>query len=241
MLNHHLQSQRPIKSEDTLPVIQNLDLSDDNIDDMTLAEKTNADFHRLLLTAALLLSDSQSVSGQDINKVFKEMEEWISKTLERVSDDTAVFSDTAIILPSSEGNGKRILPSWRYLHDSVLLSETVKVLLSTLSLVERSAKKLPKSGAKPSKEAVQGLKEAATKLQEKVKSNTRSLRSNGIGSGVLGALTDLIFKQSQGQEHSSSELAEELEQTLDASAVEVFCGELLESWEEALGGVMSLK
>lgn len=208
---------------------------------MTQAEKTNAEFHRILLTAALLLSDAKSVPGQDINKVFKQMEEWVSKTLESVSDEAAIFENTAIALPS-EGNSKRILPSWQYLHASVLLLETLKVLSSTISLVETSAKKLPKSGAKPSKEVVQGLKEAATKLQETVKSNTRTLRSNVIGSGVLGALTDLIFQQGQGDStEASSELAEELEQTLDASDVEVFCGELLESWEEALGGVLSLK
>ena len=89
---------------------------------------------------------------------------------------------------------------------------------------------------------MQGLKEVATKLQEKVKSNTRTLRSYVIGSGILGALTDLIFQQIQEDStEASSKLAEELEQTLDASDVEVFCGELLESGEEALGGVLSLK
>lgn len=240
-MNNQLQSQKPIKAENALPDIEKLDLSDKAIDDMTQAEKSNAEFHRILLTATLLLSDSKSAPGQDINKLFKQMEEWVSKTLESVSDDTAMFADTAIALPS-EGNSKRILPSWRYLHASVLLLETLKVLSSTISLVETAAKKLPKSGAKPSKEIVQGLKEAATKLQEKVKSNTRTLRSNIIGSGVLGALTDLIFQQSRKDStEASRELAEELKQTLDASDVEVFCGELLESWEEALGGVLSLK
>jgi N-terminal acetyltransferase B complex non-catalytic subunit len=242
VLNHQLQSQKPIKSDTALPDIENLDLSEKAIDDMTLSEKTNAEFHRILLTATLLLSDSKSVPGQDINQVFKQMEEWVQKTLESVSDDAAIFTNTAIALPSSEGNSKRILPSWQYLHASILLLETLKMLSSTISLVETSAKKLPKSGAKPSKEVVQGLKEAATKLQEKVKSNTRTLRSNVIGSGVLGALTDLIFQQNQEDlTDASSELAGELEQTLDASGVEVFCGELLESWEEALGGVLSLK
>lgn len=243
MLNHQLQTQKPIKSDTALPDIEALNLSENTIDDMTSAEKTNAEFHRILLKAILLLSDAKSVPGQDINKVFKQMEEWISKTLESVSDGAAVFSNTTIGLPStSEGNSKRVLPSWQYLHASVLLLETLKVLSSTTSLVETSAKKLPKSGAKPSKEVVQGLKEAANKLQEKVKSNTRTLRSSVIGSGVLGAMTDLIFQQSQmDSTEASNELAEELEQTLDASGVEVFCGELLESWEEALGGVLSLK
>lgn len=240
-MDHQLQSQKPIKAETALPDIELLDLSENALDDMTQAEKTNAEFHRILLTATLLLSDSKLVPGQDINKVFKQMEEWVSKTLENVSDDATILADTAIDLPS-EGNSKRILPSWQYLHASVSLLETLKVLSLTISLVETSAKKLPKSGAKPTKEVVQRLKEAATKLQEQVKSNTRTLRSNVIGSGVLGALTDLIFQQSQEDSTgASSELAEELEQTLDASDVEVFCGELLESWEEALGGVLSLK
>lgn len=240
-MNHQLQSQKPIKADVALPDIENLDLTENVIDDMTQIEKTNAECHRILLTATLLLSDSKAVPGQDINKVFKKIEEWVAKTLESVSDDAAIFADTAIALPS-EGNSKRILPSWQYLHASVSLLETLKVLLSTISLVETSAKKLPKSGAKPTKEAVQGLKEVATKLQEKVKSNTRTLRSYVIGSGILGALTDLIFQQIQEDStEASSKLAEELEQTLDASDVEVFCGELLESWEEALGGVLSLK
>ncbi|EED15274.1 cytoskeleton organisation protein (Dec1), putative [Talaromyces stipitatus ATCC 10500] len=240
-LNHQLLSQKPIKPDTALPDIEILDMSD-VVDDMTLAERSNAEFHRLLLKATLLLSDSKSVVGQDINKIFNQMEEWVSKTLQSVSDEADLFANTTISV-SSEGNGKRPLPFWQYLHTSILLLETLKVLSSTISLLETSSKKLPKSGTKPSKEAVQGLKEAANKLQEQIKSNTRTLRSSVIGSGVLGALTDLIFQQSQVEESNdtNNELANELEQTLDASAVEVFCGELLESWEEALGGVLSIK
>jgi N-terminal acetyltransferase B complex non-catalytic subunit len=238
--NHQLLLQKPVKLDTTLPELENLTLTGKDTDDMTSAEKKNSEIHRVLLKAILLLSDSNSVPGQDINKIFKQMEEWVSTTLQCVSDDASIFNETTISLLSE--NSKRSLPSWQYLHSSFSLLETVKALSVTISVAETSAKRLPKTGAKPSKEVIQGLKALVTKLQETVKSNTRTLRSNVMGSGVLGALTDLIFQQSQQEvEATSNELQEELEQTLDSSDVEIFCGDLMESWEEGLGGILSVK
>lgn len=245
MLTHQLRLQKPIEVDAVLPELENLTLSEKEFNDMTLAEQKNYEIHRNLLKAVILLADSKSVPGEDINKIFKQMEEWVSTTLQSVSNDSKVFEETVIFLSSSSSaNTKRLVPSWRYLHSSFLLLETVKALSVTISLAETAAKRLPKTGAKPSKEAYQGLKEYVIKLHEAVKSNTRTLRGNVMGSGVLGVLTDLIFHQSEEEgatSDTSSELCSELEQTLDSSAVEIFCGELMESWEEGLGGILSLK
>lgn len=209
---------------------------------MTLAEQNNAKVHSILLKAILLLSDSSSVPGEDISNLFKQLQEWISTTLQSVSNNAIFSASTTISLVSSSENSKRSLPSWEYLHNSFSLLETVKALSSTIAVAE-NAKRLPKQGAKPSKEAVKGLKELVNELHETIKSNARNLRSNVMGSGVLGALSDYILQQSQvtGSENTNSEFRQELEKTLDSAAVEIFCGELMESWEEGLGGILSLK
>lgn len=211
---------------------------------MTSVEKRNTEAHRLLLKATLLLSDGKAVSGQDINKIFEQLQNWVSEGLDDVSKDTLLFDASTVSVSSSEGGQARSLPSWRYFHACVLLLETLKMLSTTITLVETSSKKLPKGGARPSKEAVQALKEVVNTLQDAIRSKTRTLRSSVIGSGVLGAMTDLIFEQTQSENSHAEDkntLAIELEKTLDASAVEVFCGELIESWEEALGGILSIK
>ncbi|KAH8693616.1 putative cytoskeleton organization protein [Talaromyces proteolyticus] len=227
---NQLQLQKPVKTDITLPELEEIALSD--LDDMTLAEKRHASIHNVLLKVALLLSDSKSVSGHDIDKVLIQAEQWLLKTLQSISNESTL-ADITISIPSE----KPQVPSWQFFHSSFLILETSKALSGILSVAK--SKKAPKAGAKPSKEVVERLTKLVNQVEEAVKSNTRTLRSNVMGSGVLGVLTDLIFQRHPQKE--SSELNKDLEETLDASAVEIFCGELMESWEEALGGILFLK
>jgi N-terminal acetyltransferase B complex non-catalytic subunit len=51
---------------------------------------------------------------------------------------------------------------------------------------------------------------------------------------MLGSLVDLVLAGGQ-------QLRSELEKTLDMPALELVCGELMESWEESLNGALSVK
>lgn len=200
---------------------------------MTPAEKHNAGIHTVLLKAVLLLSDANSIPGQDIDKLLKQAEEWLLQTLPSISSENTL-DDITISIPSDK---KLRVPSWLFFHNNYSIVETVKALWLLLSVAK--SKKSPKGGARPSKESVERLSDLVNQVLEAIKTTTKSLRSNVMGSGVLGSMTDLIF-QKDSQDEEVSELQKELEESLDSSAVEVFCGELMESWEEALGGIMFL-
>lgn len=227
---NQLLLQKPVKTDVELPGLEELTLSD--VQDMTLAEKHNSNIQTVLLKAVLLLADSKSVPGQEVDKLLKQAEEWLVQTLPSISSESTL-EDITISIPSR----KLRVPSWLFFHSNYSIVETVKALSLLLSVAK--SKKSPKAGARPSKELIERLVELVNQVHEAIKTNAKSLRSNVMGSGILGSMTDLIFhKDSQDED---GELQKELEDSLDSSAVEIFCGELMESWEEAVGGIMFLK
>lgn len=222
--------QKPVKTDVELPDLEELTLSE--VQDMTLVEKQNSGIHSVLLKAVLLLADSKSVPGQEIDKLLKQAEEWLVQTLSSISSENTL-DDITTSIPSR----KLRVPSWLFFHTNYSTVETLKALSLLLSVAK--SKKSPKGGARPSREIIERLVEAVSQVHEAIKTNAKNLRSNVMGSGVLGSMTDLIFhKDSQDED---SELPKELEDSLDSSTVEIFCGELMESWEEALGSLVFLK
>ncbi|KAL1972383.1 hypothetical protein VTN31DRAFT_6797 [Thermomyces dupontii] len=220
---HSILAQKPVKEDISVSLLDELTLSDDKSDDMTPAEKQNVQVHRALLKIAFLLRDSQALPGEDIEALFGQVEEHLTKALQWLSQP----GDTLVsLLPD-----KPAVPSWTYLHTSFSVLESLKSI--SLALQASSSKKTPKTGAKGSKETVQRVEKLAREVGETIKSQTKKLRDNVIGSGMLGALMDVVYDRGE----ATSGLTPELEKTLDEGAVEVLCGDLRESWEEGLGGI----
>ncbi|CRG87977.1 N-alpha-acetyltransferase 25, NatB auxiliary subunit [Talaromyces islandicus] len=228
-LANQLLLQKPVDTDVELPDLEELTLSD--VQDMTLAEKQNSGIHSVLLKVVLLLADSKSVPGQDIDKLLNQAQEWLVQTLPSISSENTL-DDITISIPSR----KLRVPSWLFFHNNYSIVETLKALSLLLSVAK--SKKTPKGGARPSREIIERLVELSNQIYEAIKTNAKSLRSNVMGSGVLGSMTDLIFHNDR---QDDDELPKELEDSLDSSTVEIFCGELMEGWEEALGGIMFLK
>lgn len=229
-VSNQLLLQKPVKTDVELPVLEGLTLSD--VQDMTLTEKQNSSIQDVLLKSVLLLADSKSVPGQEIDKLLQQAEEWLAQVLPSISSESTL-DDITISIPSR----KLRVPSWLFFHNNYSIIETVKALSLLLSVAK--SKKSPKGGARPSKELIERLVELVSQIHEAIKTNAKSLRSNVMGSGILGSMTDLVFHKDSQDE--GGELQKELEDSLDSSAVEIICGELMESWEEALGGIMFLK
>lgn len=75
---------------------------------------------------------------------------------------------------------------------------------------------------------------------EDVRSNTRSLKQSLTESATLSTLIDMV-KRGDATDEYEKPLQDALEKALDESALELFCGELRESWEEALDGVLAAR
>ena len=64
------------------------------------------------------------------------------------------------------------------------------------------------------------------------------LKELDFSSDELGALIDLVLIGEDDSE--DGQLRTELEATLDSAALELFCGGLMESWEEGLEGIFAV-
>jgi N-terminal acetyltransferase B complex non-catalytic subunit len=143
-----------------------------------------------------------------------------------------LIASTAVFLEADTPAG----PTWKYLHSTFVLLETIKALSQLLALAVKKGAK----SAKLPKERVERLSILVSEIYELVRSNTRALKQRVSASGVLTSLVDLVIQGDQPAK-SEKEVQDVLETTLDPSNVEVFCGALMESWEEALVGVIGVK
>lgn len=231
-----MAAQKPVKLEPELPALEKLTLSDTELD-MTPSERDNAKIHEVLLKVVSFLNDSKSITGEELEGLLTQVEDWLASTLESVSSETAAFADMTVSLPS----GKPCVPSWLYLHRCFTVLETLKALSLALSV---SSRKSSKSAAKLPKDRAERLGALVGQVHERIKSNTRALKSHISQPGMLGALIDLVVigdsDNNDSGDGGNSRLRTELETTLDSGALEVFCGELMESWEEALDGILSV-
>lgn len=224
-----LAAQRPVSVEAALPTLDEI-LGSDSESDMTPAEVEAAKNHLNLLRVVYHLGGSKSVTREEVEGSLSQVEEWLSsKTRYLVPDDnksSPIISNAAITFHSDSPSA----PSWRFLHETSLILETLKAV-SHLTVI--ASKKGTKSAKLP-KDRIEQLAASTRKAHESVRTNIRNLKSRISESGVLSALVDLVLGG------TTDELRDALEKTLDISALEVFAGELMESWEEGLEGLVGV-
>jgi N-terminal acetyltransferase B complex non-catalytic subunit len=127
-------------------------------------------------------------------------------------------------------------PTWEYFHAIWTLVETLKALWNIFDLDSRKALKTAKLPA----EQIKRLNTLVREVFEDVRSNTRTLKQGLVESATLSTLIDMV-KRGDATDEYEKPLQDVLEKVMDESALELFCGELRESWEEALDGVLAAK
>lgn len=201
--------------------------------DMTAAEVESAKANLNLLKIASFISGSKSVTSEEANKCLAETEEWLVSKSKHFASST-FLSETAISIRSKIPSA----PSWRYFHEVFSVLETLKAVSQLASL---SSKKASKSAALP-KDRVERIVTVTHEIYETIRSSVHTLKSRISESGTLGALIDLVMAGEDGTDGpEDKQLRSELDATLDTSALELFCGSLMESWEENLDGVLKVR
>lgn len=229
----NMVAQKPTGPEAELPTIEELTGSAPE-SEMTSIEIDNSKIHLALLKIASLLSGSKSVPADQLDGLLAQVEEYLTSTSQTLSSENgqnpAILSDTTVSTPLEKPSA---LPSWLYLHHSFSVLETLKAISLLVSI---SSKKPSKSAPKIAKDRADCLVALTRQIHEAIKTNTRALKSRISEPGVLSALVDhVVVGGAEG-----GKLREELENTLDTAALEVFCGALMESWEEGLDGVLGV-
>jgi N-terminal acetyltransferase B complex non-catalytic subunit len=225
----NVAAQRPVSSDFDVPSLDDV-LGSDAESEMTAPEIESVKLHLHLLKVAKLLSGSKSVSSEDVDTCLSQMEQWLEFTSKDFALDDAklssIMSRTAVFLKLETPSA----PSWKYLHETLLVLESLKALSFIYTIASRKGSKT----AKLPKDRVEKLARLIGEVYESVRGNIRALKSRISEPGMLGSLVDLVLAGGQ-------QLRTELEKTLDMPALELLAGELMESWEESLDGALSVK
>ncbi|EPS28723.1 hypothetical protein PDE_03669 [Penicillium oxalicum 114-2] len=225
--------QKPLTPDADLPSLEMLSVTDTERD-QTSAEKETSLVHVKLLKVALFMAGSKLITSDQVEAALSQVEEYLGlKKLELTMNEkssSSLLSSTTLCV----GSENVVAPTWEYFHKSYTLLETLKALWQLVTLAtKKGGKKLPK-------ERLEKLSALVPELFEVVRSNARALKQRISASGVLSSLIDLV---TQGDQSTRTEKAHQstFEATLDSSCIELFCGSLMESWEEALDGVLLVK
>lgn len=199
-------------------------------------EKQTTAIHKELLKVATFMAGSKLTSSDQADAALGQVERWLDErkkelTLDGDNNSQLITTSSVFLQP-----GNPIAPTWRFLHAVFMHLETLKAVSQLVGLASRKASKT----AKLPKERVEQISALVVEVFEMVRSNTRSLKRHLSKPGILTSLIDLVA-QGESSAPYEKELQSVLEATLDMSSVEVFCGALMESWEEALDGVLSVK
>ena len=171
--------------------------------------------------------------------------------LERIKHNLQVLVEQSEAKLADDGGSMKIL-GWRYLHQSYVTFEMGCVVQAFVGWCERRSKgKGKKSGGGGGgvglgglkTEDLQSLKKVLGELGESIKENARQVKRGLSEGGVLGRLVDIVMAREEEGE-GWKEYREEMGKVLGGdgeAAVEVRMGRWLESWEDALDGVLGAK
>lgn len=178
----------------------------------------------------------------DLDDILQRIQDWLDQAEEewRTHPHRHVISVAEI----------PIAPSWRYLHSAVSMLESLQTI-SVFVLTGSTKGSVPKSKSKAKNQSSMAAAAAATSAEQRKKELqasiervekcihdvTAKLRANLNGSGVLGHMVDVVF----GRGGVGEAVGKEMEGLGDAETVaEEFCGQVRDSWEDALDGLLAI-
>lgn len=228
-------SQKPVVLKLELPEIGKLSLSQTDADH-TVAEIDATKIHVELLKVAMFMAGSKAHTSTEIETSLGEVENWLKVkrddlALKDTKKSCLIMRTTVEFIPGTPG-----APTWEYFHVIWTLVETLQALWNIFDLDSRKAAKTAKLPA----EQMKRLNTLVREVFEDVRSNTRSLKQSLTESATLSTLIDMV-KRGDATDEYEKPLQDVLEKALDESALELFCGELRESWEDALDGVLTAR
>ncbi|KAL4921271.1 N-acetyltransferase B complex non catalytic subunit-domain-containing protein [Aspergillus aurantiobrunneus] len=229
-----MAAQKPIPTAPDIPDLGEI-VGGSVESEMTPSEIECTETNLSLLRLAVYLSGSNSVTSEQVDESLRQVEEWLNSKLKALATDennvSSIVSQTAIFLQPDAPYA----PTWRFFHCILSILDSVKALMSLCSI---ASKKGGAKGAKLPKDRVERILDLGRQVHQGAQANIRALKKQVSESGKLGSLIDLVLG---GNGTDGPQLRDELEKTLDTSSLELFCGELMESWDEGLGGVLAIR
>ncbi|KAH0842403.1 hypothetical protein FOPE_07224 [Fonsecaea pedrosoi] len=221
--------------------------------EMTEAEQANLTCHKILAQAITLFKEgsistpqaSQQNTSTSLSDILSDLKTWLSSALasRRNSTSGSIIAEIRV-------------PSWEDLHESFTQLETLQVIANLTSLVTKKTQKSAKSSKAASdcipKDLISEIQSLITDLESQILTDVRELKSSINEPGVLGKLVDLGMARrgsdaegSDGTEGDALPGGEKwenlIESICDEVTMETICGEIKDSWDDALDGVLGGK
>ncbi|KAL4809004.1 N-acetyltransferase B complex non catalytic subunit-domain-containing protein [Aspergillus unguis] len=229
-----LTAQKPISVVPEIPELADI-VGANAESEMTLSEIGSTKANLSLLKLAVWYSGSKAVTSEQVDESFRQVEEWLNAKLTALSEDgnnvSPIMTQTAAFIQPDTPYA----PTWRFFHTIFSILDTVKALVSLCTTASKKGSK-----GKLPKDRTEALLDLGGKVHQSVQANIRALKKRVSESGKLGSMVDLVTAGS-GTVEDGPQLRGELDKTFDTSSLELFCGELMESWDEALGNALAVR
>ncbi|KIW17605.1 hypothetical protein PV08_04800 [Exophiala spinifera] len=210
--------------DDALTQLESVCDSPENTD-LTKQETSNLACYKLLAQAVLFIKDGSATQDQ-WKDVLSQLGQWLSKTLDGRKRN-----------PSGLSVGDVRVPVWEDLHNSLSQLETLKVVAMLLGVSSKPSKRAKGKAVGPSKEELGEVRKLVSELEKQIHDDARDMREQVTAAGVLGKLVDVGF----GREGVPSELGQIVQELCAEAWMENYCGNMKESWEDAVNGVLAVK
>ncbi|KAK2748284.1 hypothetical protein FQN57_000942 [Myotisia sp. PD_48] len=210
--------------------------------ELTPSEIENASIHLLLLKIVSVLNEEPASpsksSSAGIEELMSQVESFLSNKNVTLSSDR--YSETISLTPSAwDESSSPEIPSWLFFHSSFLLLETLKALLLFVSFANNRRKSKTFPSAILTEDRLEALKYQTKVIAASVKFNAKEMKRHLSTPGVLGCLVDTATHYETKEPRLLLEKRKELKDFMGSAHLELFCGSLMESWEEALDGLIS--
>lgn len=215
-----------------------LDL-DSASNELTQAERENTKIHLLLLKGLSIFTEKLPFDSTTVDNILSKVDLYLEERLKDLMTPGSKTNGTIDLTPNSTPPSPA--PSWIYLHDTILLLETLMAISLFVSFIIKN-KSFTSGDAKSKLDA---LRDRIKSVSSEVKVQSQGLKTRISSSGMLGHLVDIVSLRPSGQDRTadsegSRSLDVEIEGLIDSASLELFCGSLMESWENALDGVISI-
>ncbi|GBF59806.1 N-alpha-acetyltransferase NatB auxiliary subunit [Trichophyton mentagrophytes] len=207
--------------------------------ELTSAEKMNIQVHHLLLKCLAVFTGESPSDAATVDNTLSKVGAYLEERLKVLVTPDSKTSGTIDLTPNS--NSASPAPSWIFLHEAILLLETLKAILLFISFINKNKSYTSGDG----KAKINALKDRVKAVADEVRAQCQGLKIRISSSGMLGHLVDIVHMRPGGltgteDVESALTLDAEIEALMDSASLELFCGSLMESWEDALDGVISI-
>ena len=219
---------------------------DTNVKELTDVELGNLKAHTSLANAAVAMKHPGGQESNSLHQHIADLEHWLGgiASVAKASNEADEDSNQKRDLLHFGSTVQIQAPSWTYLHRTFSLLETlqgISLLLAILNSKSRTKSTKLKAQAEPmGKEKISEMQKIVEEVEATVHEDARKLKRQLNASGMLGRLMDIGLGRDEEMD-GQSPVGKVLEGISDATSLEVLCGDMKESWEDALDGILAVK